>query len=307
MLVSFLAALGRPDWWSIALAGFLARGGILLVLLPIITVPSPAELATALSPTVSELAFGGLTPLVLGGIVAVSVAALAILAASGLAGAWLDRELLRAAALDDELELGWVPAQTSLREALSVRLAAHLPTLAALAYATFRLIGATYDELLAPGDAATPIILRIVSRAPDAIALVLAAWLVGEAVGGLADRHLAAGSGFLEALRNATRQLLSRRGLGTSALTTVALVAVIAPFLLAVTRAWQQLRDVLLGATDPLLVVAALLVLVASWILGLAVIGAALAWRATAWTAELRPGAGRPPSVAPMHREAAEI
>ncbi|HEX3264151.1 MAG TPA: hypothetical protein VHR16_00665, partial [Candidatus Limnocylindrales bacterium] len=133
------------------------------------------------------------------------------------------------------------------------------------------------------------------------------AWLVGEAVGGLADRHLAAGSGFLEALRNATRQLLSRRGLGTFALTTVALVAVIAPFLLAVTRAWQQLRDVLLGATDPLLVVAALLVLVASWILGLAVIGAALAWRATAWTAELRPGAGRPPSVAPMHREAAEI
>jgi hypothetical protein len=33
-----------------------------------------------------------------------------------------------------------------------------------------------------------------------------------------------------------------------------------------------------------------LLLLATTWVLGLAVIGAALAWRATAWTAEVRPG-----------------
>ena len=307
MLVSFLAALGRPDWWSIALAGFLVRGGILLALLPILTIPSPAELATALSPTVSELAFGGLRPSVLLGIVAVAVVALAILTVAVVAGAWLDRELLRAAAIDDDLELRWSPIDTSLREALSVRLAAHLPTLAALAYATFRLIGATYDELLAPGNVSTSIVLRVASRAPDAIVVVVVAWLLGEAVGGLAVRRLATGSVFLSALRQGARQLVTARGVATLGLLSVGLVAVVAPFLLAVARAWDQLRDVLTAAPDPLLVAAALLVLVASWILGLAVIGAALAWRATAWTCEVGARAEPPPAVAPVAQGAAEI
>jgi hypothetical protein len=34
-------------------------------------------------------------------------------------------------------------------------------------------------------------------------------------------------------------------------------------------------------------IVAALVLLVATWILGLAILGAALAWRALAWTAEV--------------------
>jgi hypothetical protein len=302
MLASFLAALGRPDWWSMALAGFLVRGGIVLVLLPIVTVPTPAQLATAFSPAVSQLAFGGLTPVVLLGIVAGSIVVLAVVAAGGLAGAWLDREQLSSAAIDDELGVDWTPLPTSLREALSVRLAAHLPTLAALAYATFRLVGATYDELTSPGDIAVPIVLRVVGRAPETVLFLVAGWLVGEAVGGLAVRHLAAGATFGASLRRGARQLLTRRALATFGLMSVELVAVVAPFLLAVSRAWQQLRDILLvPSVDPLLVGAALLVLVASWILGLAVIGAALAWRATAWTAELRP-AGKPrPDAAFLH------
>lgn len=300
MLTSFLAALARPDWWSMALAGFLLRGGIVVVLVPIITVPSPAELATAFSPTISRLAFGGVTPAVLLGIGSAALLALLVLAAAGLVGAWLDREQLRSAALDEELDLPWAPQPTALREALSIRLAAHLPTLAAVGYATFRLVGATYDVLTSPGDVAMPIVLRVLQRAPDTVIVVVATWLVGEAVGGLAIRHLAAGSTFVGAVRTAVRQLVSRRGLATLGLTTAGLLAVIVPFLLAVSRAWEQLRDVLLLPTvDPLLLGAALLVLVTSWILGLAVVGAGLAWRSAAWTSEVRPGiATRPGSPA---------
>jgi hypothetical protein len=305
MLASFLAALGRPDWWSMALAGFLVRGGILLLLLPLVTVPTPAQLATAFSPTVSQLAFGGATPVVLLGIASASIVALAILAIAGLAGSWLDREQLRAAALDDELDLGWAPLPTPLREALSVRLAAHLPTLAALSYTTFRLVGATYDELTSPGDIGVPIVLRVVERAPETVVLLVAAWLVGEAVGGLAARRLAAGYGFGGSLRAGVRQLLTRRGLATFTLMSLEIVAVVAPFLLAIGRAWEQLRDVLLlPSAPPLLLGAALLVLVASWILGLAVIGAALAWRATAWTAEMDPRAW---PAGPAAREAGAV
>ena len=36
---SLLVTLGRPAWWLLALAGFLARGGIVLVVLPIVNLP----------------------------------------------------------------------------------------------------------------------------------------------------------------------------------------------------------------------------------------------------------------------------
>ncbi|HET9851852.1 MAG TPA: hypothetical protein VFP56_05035, partial [Candidatus Limnocylindrales bacterium] len=109
MLDALAATLARPAWWSLALAGFLVRGGILLVLLPIVVLPTPAAVATALSPTVSSLAFGGLTAGLGVAIVTAVVLVLAVLAAVGLAGAWLDRELLREAADDDDLALGWTP------------------------------------------------------------------------------------------------------------------------------------------------------------------------------------------------------
>ena len=294
LLDALAATLARPAWWSLALAGFLVRGGILLVLLPIVTLPTPAALATALSPAVSSLAFGGLTPALILVIVMAAVLALAVVAAVCLAGAWLDRELLREAAGDDDLALDWTPGHASLRDAVALRLAAHLPTLAAAGYATVRLIGAGYDELLSPGDVAVPLALRIAGRAPDAIAVVLAAWLAGEALGGLAARRAAAGAAFGEALRRSARQLLSRRGLATLVVTTAVLTLALAPFLLAVERAWEHVRDVLLGGADVGFVASALLVLVASWILGLAILGAALAWRSAAWTAQIAPGSASP-------------
>jgi hypothetical protein len=287
MTSALSATLGRPDWWSMALAAFLVRGGIFVVLLPIITIPTPAALATLFAPSINELAFGGLTPAVLVAIAGAVVVAVMVIAAAGLSGAWLDREQLREAAVEDELDLGWTPVETSLREALSLRLSAHLPTLAALAYATFRMIGATYNELLAPGDAAVPIVVRVIERVPEAVALLVLTWLAGEAVGGLAARRAAVGAPFGAALRQGARELLRARSLATFVLTTGGLLLVMVPFLIAVARAWDQLRDVLLAPLDPVLVLAALLVLVASWILGLAVVGAALAWRVAAWTAEL--------------------
>jgi hypothetical protein len=168
---------------------------------------------------------------------------------------------------------------------VAVRLAAHLPTLAATAYASFRLIGATYDELLAPGDTGVPLALRIIDRAPEALVLLLAAWLIGEAVGGLAARSSAAGAPFRAALTTSVRQVLGWRGLSTLAVTTAAVVASLWLLAGGAGQAWQQLRDELLGAADPVLIGAALLVLVSAWILGLASLGAALAWRNAAWTA----------------------
>ena len=304
MLAALAAALGRPAWWSMALAAFLIRGGIVIVLLPLVAVPSLAALTAALSPTVSALAFSGLTPAVLLTGTLILFAVVGLVVAAGLGGAWLDRAQLREAAADEDLELAWVPIGGSLRDAFALRIAAHLPTLAAALYVTFRLIAAGYDEVLAPGDAGVPLALRILGRAPETIVLLGAAWLLGEAVGGLAARGSAAGAPFRSALGTAVRQALRWRGIATLAVTSIAVAAALALLLFVAGNAWRQLSDELLGDANAVLVGAALLVLVSAWILGLAILGAALAWRTAAWTAEALPAPQAVPDAALIVAEA---
>jgi len=299
MLAALFAVLGRPAWWSMALAAFLVRGGILLALLPIVALPTPAGLANMFSPTIQDFALGGLTLERLALVGGLAVALFAIIGGGGLVGAWLDHAQLREAAEDDELELGWEPAHPSVREALALRLTAHLPTILAAGYAAVRLVAETYDELISPGDVAAPLFLRVAARAPDAIAIVVATWLAGETVGSLAARRAAAGGSVRESLWRSARQLASRRGLATLALTSAVVLGVLAPFLLAAGRAWGHLREVILGDAGFLQVGAALMVLVATWILGLAILGVALAWRSAAWTAEVAPRRAPAPEAAP--------
>ena len=298
MLAALFATLERPAWWSMALAAFLVRGGILLVVLPLVDLPTPAALATALAPTIEAFALGGLTSERLLLVLGVAAFLFVVIGGAGMAGAWLDLAQLREAADDEELGAGPAPRHASVHEALALRLTAHLPTLVIVGYASVRLVGAAYDELLSPADTTNSIFVRVAARAPDALLLVLLAWLVGETVGALAARRSAVGAGARDSLWRSTRQLFSGRGLATLVLTTAIVGGVLAPFLVATSHAWQQLRSVLVADATILPVASALLVLVASWILGLAVLGAALAWRTAAWTAEAAPA--RVPSEAPL-------
>ena len=61
-LAALLAALSRPSWWILALAGFLVRGGILLFLVAIVTLPSPLALSNEVGPIITRLYLGDLDP-----------------------------------------------------------------------------------------------------------------------------------------------------------------------------------------------------------------------------------------------------
>lgn len=290
MRASIVATLARPEWWAMALAAFLIRGGFLAVVLPLVSLPSVAAIATVVGPTVESLVIGGQT---LEGVLigAVALAALlVVLAVLGLAGAWLDLALVREAAEDEDLGLDWAPVDASISRAFAIRLAAHLPTIVALLYGTIRIVAVTYDELVSPGDPAVPVVTRVFGRAPDVIFVVVLAWLVGETVGALAARRAAAGAPIRPALVGSVRQLCSRRGLATLAVTSTVLVVIAVPFLLAVGRAWEHLRTYLLDGVDPVPLGAAVVLLVATWALGLSILGAGLAWRASAWSAEVSAG-----------------
>jgi hypothetical protein len=288
MQSALAATLTTPEWWAMALAAFLVRGGILLVLVPIVALPTPAGLITDLSPGIQAMFLG--TPTVAGALLGATTLTTVILLLgwAGLAGSWLDVALLRDAAVSDELELGWEPGRLSSTRAFALRLAAHIPTLLAIGYATIRVALVSYAQLTSPDDPGVPIVDRVLGRVPDAITLVAITWLIGEVVGGLAARRVAAGMGTRAALLGSVRQLVSPRGLATFVVTTAVLLATAIPFGLAAERAWEHVRSYLLFGVDPIQLTSAVIVLVATWVLGLSVVGAALAWRATAWTSEVQ-------------------
>ncbi len=287
MRSALASTLAHPEWWAIALAGFLVRGGILIVLLPIITLPTAASVTTSLAPPIEALLLGRPS---LEGVVLVTIALALILvglAALGIAGSWFDLVLTREAAADEELEVDWSQARGSTLPAFAARIGAHAPTLVALAYAGLRLGTATYDELLSPGDASLPLAARVVLRAPDAIVVVLVTWLVAEAAGGLAARRAGAGEPVWRSLRSAYRGVVGRRGVATLLLTSAVVAAIAVPFVLAAGRSWERVRAYLIDEVPPIDLGAALVLLVGTVVLGLAVLGGALAWRATAWTTHL--------------------
>ena len=286
MRISVLATLGRPEWWAMALAGFLVRGGIVMVVLPLISLPTVAQIATAVAPTVETIVIGGQTLFgdVVGGL-ALSAILIALVLLGDL-GAWFDLALARDAAEDEDLELGQRLAHIPAWDALRIRLAAHLPTAVALIYATIRVVALTYDELISPGDPAVSLVTRVFDRAPDAVVVLVLAWLFGETVGPLAARRLAAGAPVREALWRSVRQLVRPRGLATLVVTWTAVLLILAPFLVVLGRAWEHVRTYLLERVELVPLGAALVLLVGTWILGLSLLGAVLAWRSAAWTVE---------------------
>lgn len=295
MRAALVATLAHPEWWALALAAFLVRGGFLVVVLPLVSLPTSASLVTMLAPPLEALILG--RPSIEGAVLGTLGASLALgaLALLALTGSWLELALVRETAADEELELGWVSRPVSALAAVSLRLAAHLPTLVALVYAGVRLVIATRDELLSPGEPSVGLIARVLLRAPDAVALAVVAWLLGETVGALAARRRAGGEPAREALLRSVRQVLGRKGMLTFVLTSTVLLGFAVPFALAVGRAWEHLGSALGQGDAPLQMGAALLLLVSTWILGLALLGAALAWRATAWTVLVAPA--RPSSA----------
>lgn len=286
MQAAFAAALGRPAWWILALAAFLVRGGLFVILLPLVSLPTPAAVATALAPSIETLAFARQS--IEGALVGAALLSivLAVVGAAAFAGSWLDVALIREAEGADELESFAPAGRPSAWRAFGLRLAAHVPTLVALGYAVVRLVIVTYEELLSPGDPAVPIALRVIGRAPDAIVVVTVLWLLGEAVGGIAMRRLSEGATGWQALGRALRDLAGRRGIATFAATNLGVLSTIVLLVVVAGRAVDRVRTFLISGADAVSLGAALLLLVASWVLGLALLGAALAWRATAWTAE---------------------
>ena len=292
---ALLVTLATPATWPLTLGAFLTRGGIVLVALPLVVLPTPVGLGNVLGPTLTSIAFGSVSTEVLIVLGLIVVVALALLVVGGWLAAALEMEAIRIIALDEDvagpgpLRVNPATGRTAAR-VLAARLIADIPLGLVLAWGVIRLVVVTYDELTSPLDVGTPIVLRILRGAPEVVFGIGLAWMVGEIVGAVAARRIVlADDGVGAALRFSVRSF-ARDPLSALAsfwVPTLGLIVVLVPSALAAAAAAGAVRSVLRESGepgDPVAVLVAVLSLVLLWVVGLLLAAVVCAWRTAVWT-----------------------
>jgi len=282
---ALLVTLATPSTWALALATFLLRGGIVIVALPILVLPTPVGLGNLLAPTLTAIVFGGLSVSLLVLIAAIGLSLVAWVVASGLLAAILEAEAARIVAAHEDVVVR--RRRVEAGRVLLARILAHLPLVLALIWGTTRLVAVTYRELTNPGDVATPLVWRVLLESPEAVLAIVLTWTVGQAVGAIAARRvILAGGGVFRALRDASMALVQRplTVLADFWLPTLALGLALAPSALAAGSAGNLVREAMNSPNEPVRLALAVVLFVSLWVVGLVVTGVICAWRAAVWT-----------------------
>ena len=293
-LAALLAALGRPSWWILALAGFLVRGGIVVFLVAIVTLPSPLALSNDLAPLLTPLYFGRLEPTTLALLVGAVVTVVAWIVAGGWFAAATEVVLVRDARQAAHEGLPTGPVLPAGRMLISRSAVAHLVALIPMAFAlgvgSVQIFGVAYRELVNPSDAG-PIVLRVVRGASGPIVWIVVAWILGELVGGMAVRRIVLGGESVlgSVLRSAVGLVCRPAGGLVAPLVTTAVLAIdLAAILTVVMLVWTEVRTRIADPfAEPLATALALVTLGAAWCLALLVTGLIDAWRSAAMTFEV--------------------
>lgn len=284
---ALLAVLARPSTWPLALLGFLVRGGWLLIVAPIVVLPTPVGLANVIAPVLEDIAFGRRTTELIGlGLIALALV-VAWLVGGGLVAAVVEADGVRRIAEEEGIPSG---RRASAWQIVATRLIAHLPLVIGAVWAALRIVSVAYRELTVPSDVTTPAAWRIVAGAPDAFAILFLTWFFGEIVGAIGARRIVLrGDGVGRALRGGLRRLLREpaRLIALGLVGTASLLVVLAVTGLAVGATWNALGAALsIGDPSPTTTLL-LLLFVALFCGGLVLLGLACAWRAAIWTIDM--------------------
>ncbi len=293
LVASFLAVLDRPSTWPLALVAFLVRGGWLLVLAPIVVLPTAVGLANAVSPLLEDIAFGRPTDDLVRAITLLSAGVVAWVVLGSLVAAIAEAEAVRRIAPEIDAYVDAAPPRVGTGRAalriVAVRFAALVPFVVALAWGASRIVEVGYRELTVPSDVTVAVAWRIVAGAPEALAVIFVTWLVGEAIGALGARRVVLeGDGAGRAFRRAADRFFRApaRPVVLAVLSTATFVAALAVTGLAAGATWDALRSALAIEDVPVVVVGLLLVFVTLFAGGLVLVGLTAAWRIALWTFE---------------------
>jgi hypothetical protein len=292
LATSFLVTLVRPATWPLALAAFLLRGGWIVVVAPVVVIPSAAGVANAVAPFLTSFVFGGVS----NGLIALSAGALAAclvwLVVGGFLAAGAEAEMIAIVATDEDVVGGSRSTSAPEPQARAwrivvVRLVALTPLVLALAVGSVRIVSTTYRELTVPSDVTLPIAWRVITAAPEAVAIIIVTWLVGQVAGAVAARRVVlAGEGVSRSLVRALGWCVRHpiRTMVLEGVPLVALIAVVIPSSAAAAAAWSAIGGALRSQAGPVPAIALLILFVGLWVGGLLLIAVTSAWRNAAWT-----------------------
>jgi hypothetical protein len=300
--------------WLVGTAGFLFRGGWLILAIPIWTFPSPVGVSTLLGPEL--LGIGGLSAGLLATLVTILAVTGVVLAISAVGAAWADLTLFEHFVREPEtLELrgGLEPRALTrrARETLLVRLlviyaAALIPVGVATFVAAVFLYDAAYQEFLLPGSLQVPLIVRVGGRVVLPLLVVVLCILSAEIATSAVSRWVLASGFGLARVASAVRSVHARpRLLGrlveqlaripqlllVAAGAWLITVALVGPGTAATLLGWSALRSVYLAPEGLERIEAAVLaggvtlLFVLLWSAALVLAGVASALRASLWNA----------------------
>ncbi len=299
MVAATAAVASRPRLWVLALLAFLARGGLVPLVIPMLVLPTFVGISNIVGPT--SVTAAGPTPRLVAMVAAWLGVVLVVIVAGTLIAAPAEVALYRATGAPGADTTGGglrsraaAPAFLSGRRAAlrvaAVRLWLLLPVALVLVVAVPAWVQVAYRELLLPSDLAVPLPVRVVAGAPLPAAGLVAMWLATEVLGGLAGRRIALrGSAIAAALKGAAGDVVRApvAVLLTLALGIAGTLLVLVPAIAVVGGAWAHSRIALVDGPDAAGVILATFALVAAWAACLGVAGITAAWRSLLWTAEL--------------------
>lgn len=306
--------IGRPSLWAIGALGFALRGGIVLLLLPILVLPTPVEARLALG---TNLGSAGLTPLFLSNVALAGALLIIPLSLALMALAQLELVAFERVVTDDEtIEQRGQSTVVPVRGRERFRLFGELVFLQVTAFVFIAaaalplakgIVQVTTDEILRPSVPGGSIYLRVFSGVREPLIALLVAVVIVEVIAAIVSRQLMArrfglaggvGSGSGTAGGSVVRASfgrLIRQPLGilaTAALGWALSLAVLGPVLWTLLLAWDAVRSTYLATglqTDPQAIVGLVLVtvaLAAVFVAGLLLCGIVSALRAALWTME---------------------
>ena len=299
------APAGQPELWLLGVLSFCLRGGVLVLCLPIIVLPTQVEVRLALG---ANLGSSGLTPgfwgLVGVGTAVTSLIALFVLYGLARIEAGSFDRLVGSAEVDDlaqETSPGaLVAARHGRRGLIGSLFVIQALTLIAVLVAAVPLAAsvgqATLDEILRPSSNGT-IYARVLGQVGVALTVFVAALPVIDMTSAMATRRLLLGLSLAAAIGGVVAEVLRApvRAVGSALVAWLGLVALLLAVGWALSVAWQAARASFLATTSvadlfgdvaPFIVA---LMLAGVFVAGLALAGFVSAFRAALWTlAELR-------------------
>lgn len=283
------APVEQPQLWLLGTLSFMLRGGLIILLLPIVVLPTQVEVRLMLG---GYLGSNGFTPGFFVGVAAATILStgLVLVVLYGLAR--LEAATFAKLSSDPELEIQVrVDPAARVRDLFVVQSLTLITLLLAAVPLAAALGQVTYDEILRPTSTA-PIYDRVLAQVMLPLTLLAVALPIVDSVSAAVTRRLLIGKSVGSAVSGSIGTLVRRpiRFLASAAVAWLALAAVVAATDTALGIAWLATRAAFLRTTsiaDMLTSTAPLLVAVllsGVFLSGLAVCGYVAAFRNALWT-----------------------